>query len=579
MLTGNVEITLLDGGGAAVSVAGSSVQAVIGCSSIGTVARVFATRSIQTLISECGYGHLTEYGAGVIKKGGTLIACKAETVTAGYVRGSTASPLAVTAATNATPSVITTATHGLVTGAVVVITGALGATGINGTWPVTVLSPTTFSVPVAAGGAWTSGGSVQPTGTIMSDYGASTCAAVISGEAFDDYYVQLTVTKAGTVGTAGIQFTVSLDANRTRGPSIILGTALTYAIPNTNLTATFQTGKTLAVGAIIRCSTIAPAWDFAAIQDCVDALRASQYAVIGWGAGTHILGPCTGADASDIQDAFEELFDHQVATRAKVSSRDASPPTAWGGTGESETTWSTAVVANFAAADAPRVQCGAGYYNKTSSIANVAAGLPRYRRSGEWAEAERQVQVPPNRHTGRVRDGALSLVIDPTNDPVDGFIYHDEELNPAFDNLNAGAGRFTTLRTRTGRPGWYVSNPITLAPVGSDYVLYPRGAVMDVACGIVWQVGQLEVADDPRTNQGGTIYETDARRIESVIDRALSDQMVAKQMISDESVSVDRTNNVLDTSEVNIGVEIRGKAYILQLNVTLGFAHGEASST
>ena len=67
--------------------------------------------------------------------------------------------LSVTAATNASPIVITTATHGLSTGDIVTISGALGNTAANGTWIITVLTSTTFSLDGSAGsGAWTSGG-------------------------------------------------------------------------------------------------------------------------------------------------------------------------------------------------------------------------------------------------------------------------------------------------------------------------------------------------------------------------------------------------------------------------------------
>lgn len=79
----------------------------------------------------------------------------------------TAWGLAVTAATNASPSVVTTATHGLTTGMRVAIVGAVGNTAINGTWGVTVLSSTTFSLydldtgsAVNGNGTWTSGGRV-----------------------------------------------------------------------------------------------------------------------------------------------------------------------------------------------------------------------------------------------------------------------------------------------------------------------------------------------------------------------------------------------------------------------------------
>lgn len=68
--------------------------------------------------------------------------------------------LAVTAATNASPIVITAASHGLVTGDRVAIAGVTGNTAANGTWTVTVVNATTFSLDGSTGnGAFTGGGS------------------------------------------------------------------------------------------------------------------------------------------------------------------------------------------------------------------------------------------------------------------------------------------------------------------------------------------------------------------------------------------------------------------------------------
>lgn len=66
----------------------------------------------------------------------------------------------ISGATNATPIVITTtAAHGLATGASVTIAGVGGNTAANGTWTITVLSPTTYSLTGSVGsGAYTAGG-------------------------------------------------------------------------------------------------------------------------------------------------------------------------------------------------------------------------------------------------------------------------------------------------------------------------------------------------------------------------------------------------------------------------------------
>lgn len=89
----------------------------------------------------------------------------------------------ITGITTANPGVVTTSSaHGLTTGAVVGIAGTTGATQANGVWVVTVLSSTTFSIPVNVTGTF--GGSpfwlpalpaveVSGHGTLRCDLGIS----------------------------------------------------------------------------------------------------------------------------------------------------------------------------------------------------------------------------------------------------------------------------------------------------------------------------------------------------------------------------------------------------------------------
>lgn len=73
------------------------------------------------------------------------------------VAGGYGAPVAISSSTAANPAVITTAAaHGLATGDNVVVAGHATNTALNGGWVVTVLTTTTFSIPVAgtaAGGA------------------------------------------------------------------------------------------------------------------------------------------------------------------------------------------------------------------------------------------------------------------------------------------------------------------------------------------------------------------------------------------------------------------------------------------
>ncbi len=69
--------------------------------------------------------------------------------------------------------------HGMASGDRVVITGVAGCTSVNGTWPITVVDATSFTVPVSSNGDWVSG-SGQVRGGSMAYYDAVTAAAAQS---------------------------------------------------------------------------------------------------------------------------------------------------------------------------------------------------------------------------------------------------------------------------------------------------------------------------------------------------------------------------------------------------------------
>lgn len=591
MPTGNVVITVVDQGGSTVVVPSTSVQVKIGCATSGVVNQIVATRSTKTLQDTFVSGPLPECAAlAVVGENGvnvTTLCVRIPTVTAGAIVGSVSK--SVSGATDANPLVITTsASHTLQTGDIVTIASVGGNTLANGTFEITVLSPTTFSIPVdaSAGSAYTSGGTVTWSGVIGSITG--TASPSVTGTSTDDFFAQVKIVKGGTLGTAGITFQVSLDAGRTFGPAISLGTATTYVVPSTGLTLHFGSStQTVVAGDSWRFSTTGPRGDQAGVMAAIAALKASQYAVIGWGGGTHVIGPWAAADAAEFQTLLEDMATGYIFTRAIIDARDAAIPIAWGGAGESEAAWMSAIETDFGTVDAKRVCVAAGAYNMPSAYANTAAGLPRYRRPLSWAFAVRQGTIAPQRHAGRVKDGPLSKIfVDAANDPNDGFLYHDERVNPGLDVLTGGAGRFTSLLTRPGKPGVYIQNPLTLAAVGSDYQLMPRGTVMDLACDIVHQTEQNNINDDVRVNQGkgpsdpvyGTIFENDARSIEQNALTAIKNQMVATGMISGATVIVDRTTNILATSRIRVTVSITGKGYILEEDIFIGYGNPAAAS-
>ena len=77
----------------------------------------------------------------------------------------------ITAVTNTTNPTITTASaHGLVAGQYIVISGVVGATGVNGNWAVaTAPTGTTITITTAAPGVWSSGGIIGVPSHITKD--------------------------------------------------------------------------------------------------------------------------------------------------------------------------------------------------------------------------------------------------------------------------------------------------------------------------------------------------------------------------------------------------------------------------
>lgn len=397
--------------------------------------------------------------------------------------------------------------------------------------------------------------------------------------AFDDYNVMLKCVTTGTIATSNVQFQISLDAGRTFGPVITLITpAATYTIPNTGITIDF-TSAAMNAGDYWRFSTTAPLGDLTGITAAIAALKNSTYALSGWG-GMHNVGVCSNSLAGSFQtllggspDGTGGLASGYIYSRIIVDVVDSLNPTAWGGAGQTEAAWMTAIETAFATTNAKRVCAAAGSYNMPSAYANTAAGTPSYRRPLSWALDCREAIIPPQRHAGRVRDGSLGqIVINPSSDPTDGFVYHDERITPGLTTA-----RFAAAKTRVRQQGYFIDQPNLMAPTGSQYTLLPYGNVIDIACSITFQSASEEIDDDLRVNPNGTLLAADRLALQNSINAALQSGMTAQNMISGQTVVVDPNANVEVTSNIPISVSILRNGYVLSETITIGFTDTSAA--
>ena len=583
MTTGYTTLTIEDNGGSVVTVPTSSLQLVIGMSSAGTAYQPFATRSLATIESTVGYGPLLEAamlsinGGGNNLAGGTVICVKVPVNT----KGNTAGVLQKTAVASSTiaysssVNTVSATAHGFVVGEVIVVTDGTHA-GNAGTFVVTsVANANTFTYADASGvnsttaTMVTTGVLYQSTATAA---GAGTSVPTLSLDstngAWDDYYPLLNVITGGTIGVAGITFTLSLDAGRNIGPTIALGTATTYVIPNTGITINFTGTQTLVAGDYIAFATIGPAFSDANLQSAIVAAQAA-FGSSAWGS-THILGVFAGTDATTVEGYLDTLANGYVYTRAMVDARDAKVPVAWGGPGETENTWLAAIESSYSAVSARRICANGGFYNMPSPTSAQSPAVPTvyYRRGLGWALAARQVGLPPQRNAGRVKDGSLGNIVLSPLYLTDGFIYHDEFLNPSLVN-----NRFSCATTRPpNNPGFFILEPFLMSPAGSQYAILPQGQVIDLGASLFVQGCNSLINDDVRTNADGTIYVNDALQQQRDLLAPITADMVNPQIISGAQVIVDQTTDVFLTNSETIGCTLDSRGYVETINASIGLA-------
>lgn len=157
--TMNVALTVVDGTAGVVSVPSQTVQAIIGCAASGVVGQVVATKSLQTLQSTFVAGGMMEAAGLVVQAGGVALAVRTPTATPGAVNNAAQASTPISTFTGTVGTIVkvtyTAQTpHVLQTGDVVTVAG-LTSTGayLNGTWPITVIDSSNFTVPVTTSGA------------------------------------------------------------------------------------------------------------------------------------------------------------------------------------------------------------------------------------------------------------------------------------------------------------------------------------------------------------------------------------------------------------------------------------------
>ena len=404
--------------------------------------------------------------------------------------------------------------------------------------------------------------------------GGSTSVVSVSGTPNDTMYCRATVVTGGTIGVAGIQIAVSIDNNRTTFNTYNLGTASSLVVSisggaRTGLTLNFAAGA-LVAGDYFTWVSTEGVWTDAAIQSAINCLLplptlVPEDLIIAGGSaqrnGVGTVGIQPG-DVSVFDGYMTTLFNKKRFNRLLCQAGDAL----WGGAStETEATWLTSLESSYATTVSTngRVSVSAGHYNVVSPYSQA-----QFRRSLLWPAAARDAAVAIQVDLGRVKDGALANMPNSPPPTPDGFIYHDENVNPGLD-----AARFMSALRYPNRPGFFVANPNIMCNPGSDFNWLQHGHVIDAACLIAYNFFLDELSDSVRVGSTGTILPQDANDLQKRCNQQLAAGLTNNGAVSSAVCIVSLTDLILVTATLNVTVSIQPLGYLKAIDVTLTFTN------
>lgn len=415
---------------------------------------------------------------------------------------------------------------------------SLGATAL-------VLTRTTTATASSAG-------SVTRAGS-----GASPMTAAASGAPRDAYQIRIKVTRAGaTLDAATAAVRVSVDGGQTYGAEQPVPTSGAVAIGDTGVTITFTDSSDtlqLYVDNIYTCNCTTPVWDATGLGTALAALAASGPTLAH--DGVVVVGDVSATTGAAVKTSMNALI---AASKPRWFLCNAEDQDVAGG--ESIATWAAGLVSDFGTFTANLMAVAAGFCDIDSA---GIGGI--WRRPVSWPLAARLAATPPQRHPGRVRDGALAGI-------RAGGLYHDL-ASSALQTLDTR--RFIGAQQLQGLDG-YVATDRTCAADGSDFTSIMRVRVIVYAARVAMARMVEEVNEERLVNSDGTLDAAEADAIDAAVTSYLVNELAntaaGRRYASSVAIAVDRTNNVITSGTLAFRLRLVPLGYSTAITLDLGYA-------
>jgi hypothetical protein len=176
----------------------------------------------------------------------------------------------------------------------------------------------------------------------------------------------------------------------------------------------------------------------------------------------------------------------------------------------------------------------------------------------------RLANTPTQRKLSRVRDGAV--------EPFNAYFTNGEKVATldtawdAIDNKN-----YIFLRSFANLSGFYFTGDKTLTVATDDFNSLARGLVMDEAVLIAYTTLVQELSDEIPVTEAGTIHPAIIKSWQNAVESQIKALMVDDGKLSAVRAFIDENQNVLQTNNVVVALQLLPVGYADFITVNIGF--------
>jgi len=176
----------------------------------------------------------------------------------------------------------------------------------------------------------------------------------------------------------------------------------------------------------------------------------------------------------------------------------------------------------------------------------------------------RMANIPTQRKLSRVKDGAI--------EPFAAYFTNGEAVSTLDTAWNAiDAKNYIFMRSFANLSGFYFTGDKTLTLPTDDFNSLARGLVMDEAVITAYTTLVQELSDEIPVTEAGTIHPAIIKAWQNGIESQIKSNMVEAGKLSGVKAFIDENQNVSQTNNVNVALQLLPVGYSDFITVNIGF--------